>query len=74
MLTLLVSIHLSNDCDCKTIAKFNHTNIYKEIPMVNITSREPMWMILIHDKNINNKILGNKLGNNDHLFTRFSIA
>jgi len=72
--SLLESINLSNNFDYKTIAKFNHTTIYKEIPMVNITSREPMWMITIHDKNVGNKISGNKLDHNDHLTTRFSIA
>ena len=49
-------------------------NIQEVDNAVNITSREPMWMITIHDKNVGNKISGNRLEHNEHLTTRFSIA
>ncbi len=49
----------------KCVLDYHHAHIHKDLDVVNIKTRQPMWMINIHDKNVGNIVNGKPLSNDD---------
>lgn len=48
----------SADSQHKTVLDYHHAHIHKNINVVNVKTKEPMWMINIHDMNVGNEVKG----------------
>jgi len=44
-----------------TVNNFHHAHISKHVPVANVSTGEPMWMINVHDRNVGNVIKGTEL-------------
>lgn len=44
--------------DKKTVLDYHHAWMYKDVNVVNVPTSNPMWCIVIHDKNVGNKVSG----------------
>lgn len=57
-----------------TVNYFHHAHISKHVPVANLSSTKPMWMINIHERNVGNIIKGtNAIPISDFLEQRFSL-
>lgn len=58
-----------------TVNNFHHAHISKHVPVANLATADPMWMINVHDRNVGNVVKGTEgLEMSDAIVERFSIG
>jgi hypothetical protein len=57
-----------------TVNNFHHVHISKDVPVANLPTTNPMWMINIHDRNVGNVLKGTEvLEMSNSITDRFSM-